>query len=333
MLLRSKNEIGQRQGEHSGEGSSRVGAGTQTLEQGHLGGVFLRLDEEGADQRADDAANGQCDRQQHAAPTVVGGRAQRESGKDRADIGLVQVSAHTGNVTDVIADVVRDGCRVARVIFRDTGFDFADEVSADVSGLGVDTAANTGKQCHEGSAHAVHDHDIGEDSGIGDLADIAQTDEPERDVKNAEADDREAHDRAGREGNVQAVVQALMRGIGRACIGSGGDLHADQAGKHRPDTAGQERKRRHSGEHLAFGCEGDDQQDDKNDCKYFCNSRILLLQIGVGTGADRRSDLDHLLVALRALHNFALLQVGENQGERGSDEADPEQVIHGYSHS
>lgn len=48
MLLRSKNEIGQRQGEHSGEGSSRVGAGTQTLEQGHLGGVFLRLDEEGA---------------------------------------------------------------------------------------------------------------------------------------------------------------------------------------------------------------------------------------------------------------------------------------------
>ena len=115
-----------------------------------------------------------------------------------------------------------------------------------------------------------------------------------------------------------------MCGVGRAGIGGSGDLHADQAGEHRPDTAGQEGKRRHSGEHLTLGSKGDDQQDDKYDCKHFCNSGILLFQVGVGTGADRRSDLDHLLVTLRALHNFALLQVGENQGERGSDEADPE---------
>ena len=324
VLLGSENEVGQGQGEHSGEGGSRVGAGAQALEQGHLGSVFLRLDEEGANQRADNAADSQRNGQQHAAPAIVGGGAQREGGKDGADIGLVQVSAHTGNVADVIADVVRDGRGVTRVIFRNTGFDFTDEVGADVSSLGVDTAADTGKQRHEGSAHAVHDHDVGKHGGIGDLANVAQADKPERDVQNAEADDREAHDRAGREGNVQAVVQALMRGIGRAGIGGSGDLHADQAGEHRPDATGQERKRRHSGKHLALGSKGDDQQDDKYDCKHFCNSGILLLQVGVGTGADRRSDLDHLLVAFRALHNFALLQVGENQGERGSDEADPE---------
>ena len=324
VLLGSENQVGQGQGEHSGKGGSRVGAGAQALEQGHLGGVFLRLDEEGADQRADNAANGQRDGQQHAAPAVVGGGAQREGGKDGADIGLVQVSAHTGNVADVIANVIRDGRGVTRVIFRNTGFDFTDEVGADVSSLGVDAAADTGEQRHEGSAHAVHDHDVGKHGGIGDLANVAQADKPERDVQNAEADDREAHDRAGREGNVQAVVQALVRGVGRAGIGGGSNLHADQAGEHRPDTTGQEGKRRHSGEHLTLGSKGNDQQDDKYDCKHFCNSGILLLQVGVGTGADRRSDLDHLFVALRALHNFALLQVGENQGERGSDEADPE---------
>ena len=324
VLLGSENEVGQGQGEHSGEGGSRVGAGAQALEQGHLGGVFLRLDEEGTDQRADNAANGQRDGQQHTAPAIVGSGAQREGGKDRADIGLIQVSAHTGNVADVIANVVRDGRGVTRVVFRNTGFDFTDEVGADVSSLGVDTAADTGKQRHERSAHAIHDHDVGKHGGIGDLADVAQADKPERNVQNAEADDREAHDRAGREGNVQAVVQALVCGVGRAGIGGSGDLHTDQAGEHRPDTTGQEGKRRHSGEHLALGSKGDDQQDDKYDCKHFCNSGILLFQVGVGTGADRRSDLDHLLVTLRALHNFALLQVGENQGERGSDEADPE---------
>ena len=122
----------------------------------------------------------------------------------------------------------------------------------------------------------------------------------------------------------QTLVQTLGGGLRGTRVGARGDLHADQAGEHRPDTTGQEGKRRHSGKHLALGSKGDDQQDDKYDCKHFCNSGILLLQVGVGTGADRRSDLDHLLVAFRALHNFALLQVGENQGERGSDEADPE---------
>ena len=46
---------------------------------------------------------------------------------------------------------------VAGIILRNAGFHFADQVSAHVSGLGIDTAAQLGKQGHERSAEAITD--------------------------------------------------------------------------------------------------------------------------------------------------------------------------------
>ncbi len=60
-------------------------------------------------------------------------------------IGFEQVGTHAGDVAHVVADVVRDGGRVARIVFRNPGFDLADEVGTDVGGFGVDAAADTGE--------------------------------------------------------------------------------------------------------------------------------------------------------------------------------------------
>ena len=49
---------------------------------------------------------------------------------------------------------VRDGGRVARVVFRDPGLDLADEVGADVSTLGEDAAAEAGEDRDERSPEA-----------------------------------------------------------------------------------------------------------------------------------------------------------------------------------
>ena len=46
-----------------------------------------------------------------------------------------------GAVADVVAHEVGDDGRVARVVLGDAGLDLADEVGADVGGLGVDAAA------------------------------------------------------------------------------------------------------------------------------------------------------------------------------------------------
>ena len=63
-----------------------------------------------------------------------------------AGVALEQVGAHAGDVADVVAHVVGDGGRVAGVVLGDAGLDLADEVGADVGGLGVDAAADAGEQ-------------------------------------------------------------------------------------------------------------------------------------------------------------------------------------------
>src|SRR5690606_4020433 len=78
------------------------------------------------------------------------------------DVRLEDVRAEAGDVTDVVTDVVGDGGGVARVVLGDAGFDLADEVGADVSGLGVDAAADAREERDRGGAHGEAGDDLAE---------------------------------------------------------------------------------------------------------------------------------------------------------------------------
>ena len=79
-------------------------------------------------------------------------------------VGLEQVGRHAGAVADVVADVVGDHGRVARVVLGDARLDLADEVGADVGGLRVDAAAEPGEdrdqRAAEGEADQVVDRRV-----------------------------------------------------------------------------------------------------------------------------------------------------------------------------
>jgi hypothetical protein len=72
-------------------------------------------------------------------------------------VGLEQVGGHAGAVADVVTDVVGDHRRVARIIFRNAGFDLADQVGADVGALGEDAAAETGEDGDQRGAEGEAD--------------------------------------------------------------------------------------------------------------------------------------------------------------------------------
>ena len=86
------------------------------------------------------------------------GRAERGGGEDGAAIRFVEVGAHSGNVADVIADVIRNRGGVTRIVFRDSGFDFTHEVGANIGGLRVNPATDAGEEGLGRSAHAEGDH-------------------------------------------------------------------------------------------------------------------------------------------------------------------------------
>jgi hypothetical protein len=67
-------------------------------------------------------------------------------------IGFKQVCGHAGAIADIVANVVGDRCRVAWIIFRNAGFNLADQIAANVSALGEDAAAQTRKDRDQRSA-------------------------------------------------------------------------------------------------------------------------------------------------------------------------------------
>ena len=70
----------------------------------------------------------------------------------RHDIGFEQIGGHAGAVADIVADVVGDHRRVAWIVLGNSGLDLADEVGADVGGLGEDAAAETGEDRNQRGA-------------------------------------------------------------------------------------------------------------------------------------------------------------------------------------
>ncbi len=124
---------------------------------------------------------------------------------------------------------------------------------------------------------------------------VAKQGPPDREVQQAEAHNRHAHDRAGREGHAETRIEAVLRGVCRPAVGPGGYRHSDEAGK--PG----EKPSRDEGE----GNEGRDEvedkgerseQDEKGD-EHEADNGVLLLQVGHGAFLNRLADLFHGLRA------------------------------------
>ena len=86
--------------------------------------------------------------------------AEQHRRDDGHRVGLEQVGRHAGAVADVVADVVGDHRRVARVVLGDAGFDLADQVGADVGALGEDAAAESREDRDQRAAEGEADQRV-----------------------------------------------------------------------------------------------------------------------------------------------------------------------------
>src|SRR5262249_37367238 len=84
-----------------------------------------------------------------------------------------QIGAAAGAVSDVVSYEIRYHCRVARVVLRNSSFDFADQVGSHVGGFGVNPPAKRTKSRNKGCAKPITD-DQEWNLVIRDVADAAQ---------------------------------------------------------------------------------------------------------------------------------------------------------------
>src|SRR6185295_4528444 len=151
-----------------------------------------------------------------------------------------QIGATTGAVAHVIADEICDHGGVARVVFRNSGFDLADQISSDIRRLRVDSTAKLREQSHEGSAEAVADDS--ERNPLRIVSERFQERVQPTDAQQTHGDDEQARYRAAAERNLQALIEAGAHGGGGTNIGTNRNPQADVTGHYGAGRPEYERK-------------------------------------------------------------------------------------------
>ena len=324
-MLQPQQSPHQEEGNDGDEDGGQIGAAGQRLQQGALVGILFRLNEERADDGAQDAHGRHDHGDSHGLERLIGeGRhAQRGGGDDGAHVGLVQIRTHTGHVTHVVAHVVGNDGTVAGIVLGDAGLHLAHQIRTHVGGLGEDTAAHTGKQSHGAGAHAEGQHGAGDVGGLQ-LEHKAQQGKPDGDVKQAQAHHGEAHDGTGGEGHPQALVQPLAAGVGGAAVGLGRDAHAHEAAEAGEKAAGQECEGYKPGQQMAgsHDAQHHDHAGEEN-----TDDGVLPPQVGVGAFADRTGDLAHQRGSLlKAQYPFSR-EKRKQKRDDGANECGKDQIL------
>ena len=205
------------------------------VERVHHVVALAQTDEEHTDDRGDDArtANGQrIGHHVHHSIARKEDGGENHCGDECHRIGFEQVSRHARTVADIITDVIGDGRRIARIIFRNTGFDLADEIAADVRTLGEDAAAETGEDRDERRAETERHESVDDFTRIGRIAHfVNQHTEINGDREKGETGDEHAGDRARAEGDGKTSREADARRLRGAHVGPHRHQHADVTGK------------------------------------------------------------------------------------------------------
>ena len=227
---------GDREADQRQQGSDVVAA----VERVHRVFVFAAVNDAHADD-ARDRVDGLHDQREEDALDAEDG-IERRAQDHRADVfrggGLEDVRAAARAVADVVADQVGDHGRVARIVFGDAGLDLADQVRADVGGLGVNAAAQLREQCHQRRAEAESYQLVGNLLRIMEPAEDAETAARRRAGRAPRPPDPVTA--PPRSAILQRLSDARARRRADSDIGADRDAHAAVAGQRRASRADDE---------------------------------------------------------------------------------------------
>ena len=310
---------------HSGNADQREHRGRKhaLIQRTHDRLAGAELDEEGADDRGDDADAADGERERHHPHQRVGaGAAEEDRGQDHGcdrghGVGLEQIRGHAGAVADIVADIVGDRCRIAWIVFRNSGLDLADEVAADVGALGEDAAAKPREDRDQRGAEAERHH------GIDHLAvvrrQVQRADEEaeiERDAQERETGNQKAGNGASAERDLKTGGKRTDRGLRGAHIGAHRDIHADEACRAGKNGADGEADGNQPAEEIA-----DHQEDHDADNG---DGAVLAFQIGLRAFAHGRGNLLHPLTAGIGPHDRARRPNGVDDGQSAANNNEPQ---------
>lgn len=101
---------------------------------------------------------------------LLAGSSNSQCGAGGLGEGTEQIGTHSGDITDIVSDVIGNGGGVLGGVFWEVVLNFSDEVGSDVGSLGEDTTTNTGEEGHGGTTETISGdtlHYVGEVGWVG----------------------------------------------------------------------------------------------------------------------------------------------------------------------
>jgi hypothetical protein len=285
-----------------------------------------RRDGEDPDDRRDHADRSDEQREHHADDRALRGPGERRGAEDqRRDqrdlVGLEQVGRHARAVADVVADVVRDRRGVSRVVLGNALLHLADQVGADVRGLGEDAAAHPHEHREQRAAEPEADQHAGRV--------LLEDQQDHGRAEQAEADREHPRDAAGAERDPKRPPHPrLAGGVGYSNVRAHGEPHPRETGGRREPGAEHERDRPPEPDHeiAVHGVRRDRQGEEQRDgeqTEEHPDGSELPLQVRAGAHLDRSGDLAHRLGPLRRAEHLADEVVREHQRDERDAEDHP----------
>ena len=95
----------------------------------------------------------------------VGGSRHNEGSARGLSKRTEKIGSHTGNISDVITDVIGNGSWVGNIIFFKILDSLTDEIGTDISSFGVDTTTDSTEESDRGSTESVSSDAFEKSSG------------------------------------------------------------------------------------------------------------------------------------------------------------------------
>ena len=144
-------------------------------------------------------------------------------------VGIEEIRAHTGHIAHVVAYVIRDHGRIARVILRDSQLHLARQIRRHVGRLRKDTAARLGKEGQRTRPKGEAQKHRG----------VRRKHQHRHHAQQAEAHHRKPHDGPAPEADEERGLQPLLGSLRRPGIGLSRHQDTDFPGDGRQDGSAQ----------------------------------------------------------------------------------------------
>mmetsp|Transcript_6825 Transcript_6825/g.9748 ORF Transcript_6825/g.9748 Transcript_6825/m.9748 type:complete len:554 (-) Transcript_6825:187-1848(-) len=202
--------------------------------------------DEGANQANKHTNSGNDDGKDHSIPACTGsnGGTKNESGTGGLSKTSEKIRSHTGNISNIVSNVISNGGRVTRVILRDSVDNLSDKIGSNISSLGVDTSTDTSKHGNDGSSKSITSDALVKVDPIRRIWVMnAEGKHSEVQHKDSKTTKSESHDGSCTEGSVEACSPSwfLCRN-GGTNIRVNGYLHSKVSTCHRCSSTEKERE-------------------------------------------------------------------------------------------